>query len=262
MTFDRSERISVEGRVRFATPQAAQDFATELQGQNGTVFDCIDGIPQYPNTWGTGQVVPIRVAGCSVYLTWSGLGGSNDHEHTYMVLSQLIEHAEHGCYVVSDDQGYDVFCLPGEVEDDHLAERVGAVWGNVHQLEFLRDETTSDDLPALLALWPELDTWGSKQALLVFLCDFAAQNDIPLPIANIFVELWATPEPTEFSSEVPDPEQENLYYWQAQGWTLMTVLGDDAPDVWKELTYLSLEADERRQKFAEYRAQALQKMGR
>ncbi len=260
MTFDRSERISVEGRVRFATPQAAQDFATALQGQNGTVFDCADGIPQYPNTWGTGQVAPIRVAGCSVYLTWSGLGGSNDHEHTYMVLSQLIEHAEHGCYVVSDDQGYDVFCLPGEVEDDHLAERVGAVWGNVSQIEFLRSDTTSADLPALLALWPELDTWGSKQALLMLLCDFAVDGQVPLVLRELFFELWATPEPTELCPEATDLDQELYDYWWAQAWTLMRVLDEDAPQVIDDLT-ASLEGEARHQKFAQYRAQALQKMG-
>lgn len=257
MTFERSERISVEGRVRFATPQAAQDFATALQGQNGTVFDCVDGIPQYPNTWGTGQVAPIRIAGRSVYLTWSGLGGSNDHEHTYMVLTQWIDGAEHGCYIVSGDNADNVWCLPETLDDDHLTYLVSAVWGGVSEIEFLRGRTTEADIEPLCALWPQLDTWSSKNSLLTLLSDFTAshgaEGQIPAPIATIFRELWTTPEPTIFSPEAANHEQELYDYWWSQGWTLMS---DQRPDVLGELTD-ELTGEERRHRWAVYAAQAL-----
>ena len=246
-----TQHVSVHGRVRFRQPQDARNVAAQLlAGGIGTVFE-------QPSTLDTAAV---RVAGRSLRLSWEGQVGGNDHEHTYMALSQMIEDAEHGAFVVGGEQQDTVFCVMEDLGDDRLTQLVGAVWGESEEIEFLRDGVQDGDLPVLLELWPQLDTWGAKNAALTLLCDFGDGTSIPAGIQTVFRELWATPEPTEFSPDAADHRQELYDFWWAQAWTLVRVLDSAPQDLLDELSS-TLTGEARRQRFAHYAAQAQARLG-
>lgn len=234
-----THQVKVEGRVRFHSAQDAQRVAGFLlAGNTGTVFDH------------ESQSKRIEVSGRSLRLIWEDRAAENDHEHTYMWLSQQIEHAEKGAFIVSGAEADTVFCLVEDNENDHLAKVIGALWAESFESEYLRDDFDCRDLPKMVALWRELDTWMAKSLAIMFIFDCIDVDHVPESVKEMLNDLWNMDEPEQLDGEAKSLEAEQEAYWYTQATAVDCFIPGSEGKVYHQIGNV-LEGEARRAKFME-----------